>query len=152
MCRSLDTGVCFSSVVRTCTHPVTSNNWRVFNVELPDGSVEVNGILSASSGPRKSSDHFINQLKWPSLHLRQNYFTIKFCQVHRILNHQSALPSSQFFSTVNRHPSNPLALDTSKSTIGPYRYSFFISSPFLWNNIPAKILQITDMTLFCVAL
>ena len=72
----------------------------------------------------KSSDHCINQLKWPSLHLRQNYFTI--CQAHSILNHQSALPSSQFFSTVNRHPSKPFALDTSISTIGPYRYSFLL--------------------------
>ena len=98
----------------------------------------------------KSSDHCINQLQWPSLHQRQNYFTA--CQVHNILNHQSAIPSSQYFPMVNRHPSNPSALDISISTISPYCYSFFINSPFLWNNIPAKILQITNMKLFRVAL
>jgi len=39
---------------------------------------------------------------------------------------------------------NLSALDISVSTIDPYRYSFFINSPFLWNNIPTNILQITD--------
>ena len=98
----------------------------------------------------KSSDHCISHLGWPSLHQRRNYFTI--CQVHNILNQQTAIPSSQYFSTVNRHPSNPSALDTSISTIGPYRYSFFINSPFLWNNIPTKILQIKNVNLFRSAL
>lgn len=81
----------------------------------------------------KSSDHCINHLEWPSLHQRHNYFTI--CQVHSILNHQTAIPPSQYFSMVNRHPSNPSVLDTSIFTIGPCRYSFFINSPLLWNNI-----------------
>lgn len=48
----------------------------------------------------------------------------------------------QYFSSVNRHSTNPSAIDISTSTINPYRYSFFISSPFLWNSIPANILWI----------
>ena len=97
----------------------------------------------------KSSDYCINQLEWPSLHQRQNYFAI--CQVHNILNHRSAISFSQYFPTVNRHPSNPSALGISTSTINPYSHSFFVNSPFLWNNIPANILQITNMKVFCVA-
>ena len=34
----------------TCTHLVTSSSWRVPNVGLPDGSVEIKGILSTSIG------------------------------------------------------------------------------------------------------
>ena len=42
---------------------------------------------------------------------------------------------------------NPSALDISISTINPYCYSFFINSPFLWNNIPTNLLQITNRKL-----
>ena len=98
----------------------------------------------------KSSDHCISHLKWPILHQRQNCFNI--CQVHNILNHKTAIPSSQYFSAVNRHPTNSSALDTSISSIGLYRYSIFINSAFLWNNIPTKILQIINVKLFQSAL
>ena len=86
----------------------------------------------------KSSDYCMNHLNWPNLHQRQDYFSI--CQLHNIMNHESAIPFSQYFSRQNRHPSNPFALDTSISTINPYHYSFFINSPFLWNNLPANII------------
>jgi len=42
---------------------------------------------------------------------------------------------------------NPSALDISISTINPYRYSLFINLPFLWNNIPTNLLQITNRKL-----
>jgi len=42
---------------------------------------------------------------------------------------------------------NPSALDISISTINPYHYYFFINSPFLWNNIPTNLLQITNRKL-----
>ena len=70
----------------------------------------------------RSSDCCLDQLEWPSLHQRQNYFTI--CQVHNILHHQSAISSSRYFSAVNRH-SNPSAIDTSISTIDAYRFFLF---------------------------
>ena len=73
--------------------------------------------------------------------LQQEYFTI--CQLHDIMPHRSAIPFLQYFSSENRHPS---AVDTSISAINPYRYSFFVNSPFLWNNLPASILQITNMS------
>ena len=60
-----------------------------------------------------------------------------YLSVHSILHHHSSI-SSQYFSVVNRH-SNPSALDTSISTINPYRFSFFFNSPFIWNNLPSNI-------------
>jgi len=42
---------------------------------------------------------------------------------------------------------NPSALDISISTINPYHNSFFINSPFLWNNICTNLLQITNRKL-----
>jgi len=43
---------------------------------------------------------------------------------------------------------NPSALEISISTINPYHYSFFINSPFLWNNIPTNLLQINNHKLY----
>jgi len=44
---------------------------------------------------------------------------------------------------------NPSALEISIPTSNPYHYSFFINSPFLWNNIqlPTNLLQITNCIL-----
>jgi len=97
----------------------------------------------------KSSDCCLNLLEWPLLHQRQIYFTI--CQVHNIIHHLSAIPFMQYFSTDNRH-SNPSVLDTSISTINPYRFSFSINSSFLWNKVPPNILQIKDPKRFRAAL
>ena len=53
----------------------------------------------------------------------------------------------------NRHScSNAFLIDTSISSINPYHYSFFINSPFLWNSVPARILQISHAKLFRSAL
>ena len=48
--------------------------------------------------------------------------------------------------------SNAFLIYMSISIINPYRYSFFINSPFLWNSVPAKILQISHTKLFRSAL
>ena len=131
----------------TCTHLVTSKQLEKVQYRA------ARWVCGSSWNPAckqwsRSSDCCLDQLEWPSLHQRQNYFTI--CQVHNILHHQSAT-SSRYFSAVNRH-SNPLAIDTSISTINAYRFSFFINSPFFWNSVPSNILQITDPKLFRVAL
>ena len=53
----------------------------------------------------------------------------------------------------NRHScSNAFLIDTSISTINPFRYSFFVNVPLLWNTVPAKILQISHTKLFRSAL
>ena len=99
----------------------------------------------------RTSDSYLDQLKWPTLLNRQKYFTI--CQLHDIFNNYSTIPFKEHFSMSNRHScSNTFLIDTSISTINPYRYSFFINAPFLWNSIPARILQIWHTKLFRSAL
>ena len=99
----------------------------------------------------RSSDSCLDQLKWPSLHDRQKYFMV--CQLHSIFNNYSAIPFKKHFTMSNRHScANPFSIDISISTINPNRYSFFINSPFLWNTIPSKILQISHTKLFRSAL
>ena len=64
----------------------------------------------------RSSDSCLDQLKWPSLHSRQKYFSI--CQLHSIFNNYSAIPFKEHFSMTNRHScSNAFLIDTSISTI-----------------------------------
>ena len=71
----------------------------------------------------RSSDCCLDQLKWTTLHSRQKYFTI--CQLHSIFNNYSAIPFKEHFSMTNRHScSNAFLIDTSISTINPFRYSF----------------------------
>ena len=42
--------------------------------------------------------------------------------------------------------SHLLSLSIPSSTINPYRYSFFINTPFTWNTILFHILQLTNQT------
>jgi len=99
----------------------------------------------------KSSDSCLEQLKWPSLCDRQKYFTI--CQLHSIFYNHSIISFNRFFSSMNRHScANPFLINTHISSINPYRYSFFINLPFLWNSVPAKILQIPNTNSFRSAL
>ena len=141
-----------TNYIMVCTYEIS----RYFKEQSPEFAIVrllielkpcvtfiISSVIRVKSSCRNCID-FLNLYK-----LRNS---ISLYSISGTLNHQSALLSSQFFSAVNRrHPSNPFALDTSTSTIGPYRYSFFINSPFLWSNIPAKILQITDVTLIFVS-
>ena len=61
--------------------------------------------------------------------------------------------TSSFTILRDDNSSNPSSIDTSISgTINSYWFSFFINSPFLWNDVPFNIIQITDPKLFRVAL
>ena len=89
----------------------------MFNTEQPDG------VCGSRWNPvnrqwSKSSDCFLNQLDWPLLYQRQ------ICQLHNIIHHLSVIIFMQYFAADNGN-SNPLALDTSISTINPYQFPFY---------------------------
>ena len=56
----------------------------------------------------------------------------------------------EFSATKTR--SHPLTLSIPSSTINPYRHSFFVNTPFLWNSIPHLILKLSNRSAFHSAL
>ena len=99
----------------------------------------------------KSSDSCINELQWSSLHIRRSYSSI--CLTHDILRNRVSIPFSkhfQFSSSVTR--THPLTLSIPSSSINPYRFSFFVNTPFLWNTISDYILQLSNRAAFRSAL
>ena len=97
----------------------------------------------------KSSDDYLVELKWPSIHQRHVYFSV--CQVHDILHYHNSTKHFQL-SNNNFTRSHPLTIQPISSSINSYRYSFFVNSPFLWNTIPYVILKIKQSSSFRVAL
>ena len=99
----------------------------------------------------KSSDSCLQELHLSPLHTRRAYFSLSLA--HDILHKRVAIPFSQYFqfsTTTTR--SHPMTLCVPSSTINPRRYSFFVNTPFLWNSIPLRILQLPDAAAFWSAL
>ena len=89
----------------------------------------------------RTSDSCLDQLKWPTLHSRQKYFAI--CQLHSIFNNYSAIPFKEYFFMTNRHScSNAFLIDTSISTINPYRYSFLSILHFFGTLFPLEFFRL----------
>ena len=89
----------------------------------------------------KSSASCLQELKWPSLQSRRSYFSVSL--VHDIIHQRISIPFNKHFqfSTTNTR-SHPLSLCIPSTTINPYRHSFFVNTPFVWNSIPYHILQL----------
>ena len=107
--------------------------------------------ISVNRSWTKSSDSCLQELHWSPLHTRRSYFSISL--THDILHNRVAIPFSRYFqfsTTITR--SHPMILCIPSSTINPYRYSFFVNTPFLWNTIPLRILQLSNPVVFRTAL
>ena len=107
--------------------------------------------ISVNRSWTKSSDSCLQELNWSPLHTRRSYFSISL--THDILHNRVAIPFSRYFqfsTTIIR--SHPMTLCIPSSTINPYCYSFFVNTPFLWNTIPLRILQLSNPIVFWTAL
>ena len=65
------------------------------------------------------------------------------------------VPVDAILTTLSVRPlqiSHQMTMSIPSSTINPYCYSFFINTPFLWNTIPLRILQLSDAKAFQAAL
>ena len=89
----------------------------------------------------KSSDFCLQELRWAALQARINYFSVSF--VHNILYERVSLSFKDHFST-SCPRSHYLTLTVS--------LFFFINSPFLWNSIKLKNLQLSNHIAFRSAL
>ena len=59
------------------------------------------------------------------------------------------MPFHEYFHfSESQTRSHSLSINLKPLSINPYRYSFFINTPFLWNSIPVSILKISQTKLF----
>ena len=91
----------------------------------------------------------LNQLQWPSLHVRWKY--LLFANYMIFYMHGRLSISFHQYSKSRTH-SHPLTINLKQSSINPFRYSFFVNTPFLWNSTLASILEISQSRLFHSAL
>jgi len=97
----------------------------------------------------KPSDDCIQELHWPTIHQRHNYYFI--CHVHDSLHHRNSLSFHEHYQLCGTSTrSHSLSIHPITSTINSYCFSFFVNSPFLWNSIPYTILQLKKSTVFCL--
>ena len=88
-----------------------------------------------------SSQDCCSQLCLPSLQSRRDFLSARF--LHDIYNKRTSILLDDYLklnstaSTRSRH----LSLVPPQSTINSRRYSFFVHTTFLWNSIPASILE-----------
>ena len=99
----------------------------------------------------KSSVDCVSELAWPALSARCNYLSLTlFYDI--INNHQLlSLPTSIQFNRLLTK-SHSLFLIPLTSSINCYRFSFFVNTIFLWNQIPYSILSLSCVPVFHRAL
>ena len=97
---------------------------------------------SVSHNWTKLSDTCLQELNWLPLQTRRSFFSISLA--HDILYNRVTIP----FPRLNFLPPSLDLTCIPSSTINPYRYSFFINTPFLWNITPLRILQLSNVKVF----
>ena len=126
------------------------HSWNQFKDVLHAGSVVAGGILLLETGLNPLT-HVLHQLKWPTLHSRRSFSSISLA--HDILHNRISIPFNKYFQfSFTNTRSHPQSLSIPSSTINPYRHSFFVNTPFLWNSIPHSILQLSNRVAFHSAL
>ena len=125
------------------------HSWNQFKDVLHAGSVVAGGSLLLETG--LNPDSCLHQLKWPTLHSRRSFSSISLA--HDILHNRISIPFNKYFQfCFTNTRSHPQSLSIPSSTINPYRHSFFVNTPFLWNSIPHSILQLSNRVAFHSAL
>ena len=107
-----------------------------------------------------TSDHCWNRsyvdcrhsLSWLTLENRRRLLTC--CQTFKIFNHLDCINLNEHYtlSPCKMTRSHDQSLLCKQARVNCYRYSFFINSCFLWNELPSEIVNCTSHTLFKSAL
>ena len=109
------------------TLPRTLTCWNLFSIELL-GGLKVTPTLYQWS---KSTDGCLKELKWSILASWQLYQCV--IMLHSIMNNQTPINFCHHFNfNTNTTRSHPLTLQTWSSSMNTFRYSLFMSIPFVW--------------------
>ena len=93
----------------------------------------------------KSYDQCLSELALQTL-MQRRLFLLSL-QIFKTVHCLDCIKFQNYFSFCkNQHPRtrsyHPLHLLTCASRVNPYRYSFFVNAPFIWNALPGSILCI----------
>ena len=95
----------------------------------------------------KSYDECRRKLQWTTL--KQLRDILACCQIYKIVNHLDCIPFHQYFSFSSCNSrSHNLKLSCKQSRINCFRFSFFCTSPILWNSLPPDIANSQSLASF----
>ena len=95
----------------------------------------------------KSYEDCRRELKWQTLQQRRHMLSC--CQVYKITKQLDCLDFDTYFKyriSVTRSHDGTLVIPSSR--INAFRYSFFVNVPFLWNSLPAKVINCPSYSSF----
>ena len=100
----------------------------------------------------KSSDICLDALHCPNLTHRHNYLSVSM--LYDIFNKRTSWTFSDYYYYMNtsRTRAHELSIVPLQSSTNCYRYSFFVNTAFLWNNVPICILTMKSVIPFRQAL
>ena len=95
----------------------------------------------------KSYEDCRRELKWQTLQQRRHMLSC--CQVYKITKQLDCLDFDTYFKyriSVTRSHDGTMVIPSSR--INAFRYSFFVNVPFLWNSLPAKVINCPSYSSF----
>ena len=97
----------------------------------------------------KSYFQSLSELNWQSLQQRRTY--LNQCQTFKVLNGMGCIDFAKYWSYSGAQQTrfwHTCTLQIVSSRINAYRFSFFVSAPFLWNSVPANVCCLHTYNLF----
>ena len=92
----------------------------------------------------KSSGECLDTLHWPTLTQRRNYLSVS--TLSDIFHKRTSLKFSNYYSfNASCTRAHELCVVPLQSTINCYWYSFVVNTAFLWNSVPAHILNMNSI-------
>ena len=88
----------------------------------------------------RSYDESLTELHWSTIEQRHSYLSL--CQVYKIINRLDCINFTDYFSPCKAPQTRYCkvnSLQCMPSRVNAFRYSFFISAPFIWNSLPVHI-------------
>ena len=96
----------------------------------------------------KTYDQARTELQWPTL--TQRHAILSCCQTYKTLHSLDCIDFEKYFrlSTTHTRHHHQLTLFCEQPRIDSYRHSYFINAPYLWNSLPAGIVDSTSLQSF----
>jgi len=126
---------------------ITSLNYSHIILQTSYVTIKVCSIIDYN----KSSSECADMLHWCTLPACRNYWCVS--TLHDIFSYRTSLNFSDYYFLNNfSMRSQNLIIVPLQSTIKSYRFSFFVSTAFSWNNASYVVLSKKSEVSFCCAL
>ena len=91
----------------------------------------------------------LSELNWQSLQRQRTY--LNQCQTFKVLNGMDCIEFAKYWSYSGAQQmrfGHACTLQTMSSRVDTFRFSFFVSAPFIWDSLPANVYCLRTYNLF----